>query len=253
MKENVKMENKEKLKNKTKKQKALTILKMLGVVIAIALLAFIAIELFPLMTKLTTTEGQVEFKEKIDSMGFLGMLMLFGLQFAQIFLVVLPGEPLEILAGMCYGSIGGMIFIFISVFIISSIIVFLVKFLGEKFVYEIWGKEKVKKIKKSKVFRNPKKVQLLLIILFLIPGTPKDLLTYIGALLPINSIEFILISTFARFPSIISSTIAGANIAIGDFKTMAIVYGITIIVTAVAVFVVSKLDKNTKDAIDIIK
>ncbi len=253
MKENLKMENREKVKNKTKKQKILTSLKIFGGVIAIALLVYISIELFPLMTKLTTTEGQVEFKKKIDSMGFLGMLMLFGLQFAQIFLVVLPGEPLEILAGMCYGSIGGMLFIFASVFIISALIVFLVKFLGEKFVYDIWGKEKVKKIKKSKVFRNPKKVQLLLIILFLIPGTPKDLLTYIGALLPINSIEFILISTFARFPSIISSTIAGANIAMGDFKTMAIVYGITIVVTIVAVVVVSKLDKNTKDAIDIIK
>ena len=92
-----------------------------------------------------------------------------------------------------------------------------------------------------------------MIILFLIPGTPKDLLTYIGAILPINPIKFILISTFVRFPSVISSTLAGANIASGNFKSMIIVYVVTIIITALAIFISTKMDKNTKEAMDVLK
>lgn len=243
------------MKSKTKENKKIVtnILKFVILAIIILVCIWFVIELFPVMKNISTQEGQIEFKNKIDSLGILGALVLFGLQFAQIFFVILPGEPLEILAGMCYGSVGGTLFIFATVFIITSFIVFLVRFLGEKFVYSVWKKEKIDKIKNSKVFKNPKKIQILMIILFLIPGTPKDLLVYIGAMLPINAIEFILISTFIRFPSVVSSTIAGANLAVGDFKMMAIVYGVTFVITGILIFIIRLVDKNAKEAIDIIK
>lgn len=243
------------MKSKTKENKKIVtnILKFVILAIIILVCIWFVIELFPVMKNISTQEGQIEFKNKIDSLGIIGALVLFGLQFAQIFFVILPGEPLEILAGMCYGSVGGTLFIFATVFIITSFIVFLVRFLGEKFVYSVWKKEKIDKIKNSKVFKNPKKIQILMIILFLIPGTPKDLLVYIGAMLPINAIEFILISTFIRFPSVVSSTIAGANLAVGDFKMMAIVYGVTFVITGILIFIIRLVDKNAKEAIDIIK
>ena len=120
------------------------------------------------------------------------MAALFGLQFAQIFLIVIPGEPIEILAGMCYGGIGGLIFITISAAIITTMIVFLVRKLGRKFVYDFCSEEKIKKIENSKLFKNTKKIELIMIILFMVPGTPKDLLVYIAALLPIKPLRFIL-------------------------------------------------------------
>ena len=58
--------------------------------------------------------------------------MLFGIQFAQIFLIILPGEPLEVLAGMCYGSIWGTVFVLASAGIITTAIVFLVRKLRKK-------------------------------------------------------------------------------------------------------------------------
>ena len=72
----------------------------------------------------------------------------------------------------------------------------MVRKLGKKFVYDFCDEEKVKKIENSKIFKNPKKIEWIMIILFLIPGTPKDLLVYIAALLPINPLRFIIISTF---------------------------------------------------------
>ena len=226
------------------------------IIIAVAIIFILAIMyLAPIMKDISTKEGQIAFKEKIDNLGIVGLVILFLLELAQIFFVVIPGEPLEILAGMCYGAIGGTIFITVSVFITTTILYFAVKKYGKKFIYESFKKEKIDKIENSKILKNPKKVELIMIILFLIPGTPKDLLVYIGGLLPIKPLKFILISTFARFPSVISSTIAGVGIVNGNIQMTIAVYAVTFIITAIILAIINVFDKNkeTKQALQSIK
>lgn len=235
-----------------------TKIKVFKIVLAILVLTlFIGITtyLFPVMKDLSSLEGQIAFKDKVESSGIIGLLSLFGLQVAQIFLIIVPGEPIEILAGMCYGGLWGTIFIMISTFIISTTIFFLVRKFGRKFVYDFCDEKKVAKIENSKLFQNPKKIEMIMLILFLIPGTPKDLLVYIAGLLPIKPIRFILISSLARFPSVISSTLAGENLAIGDWKMSIILYAIIFILVAIVVFVINKFDKDkiTEKAIKTIK
>ncbi len=115
--------------NQTKKAKWIKgILFLVVIAIAITMIVYLA----PIMKQISTQEGQQAFKQKVDESGFLGMLMLFGIQFAQIFLIILPGEPLEVLAGMCYGSIWGTVFVLASAGIITTAIVFLVRKLRKK-------------------------------------------------------------------------------------------------------------------------
>ena len=220
------------------------VFKIIIAVIVVIILIAVIIYLVPLIKNLTTQEGQLEFKQRVNDTGFLGMLTLFGLQLAQIFLIILPGEPIEILAGMCYGGLWGTIFILISSAIISTGIIFFVRKLGKKFVYDFCGEEKIKKIENSKLFKNSQKIELIMIILFIIPGTPKDLFVYIAGLLPIRPIRFVLISTFARIPSIISSTLAGANLASGDWKMSLIIYAVTFVIVGIIVFCIKKFDKS---------
>ncbi len=236
-------------KNKVK------IFKILLTVVVITLFIAITMYLFPVMKNLSTVKGQVDFKEKVATSGMLGMLSLFGLQVAQIFLIIIPGEPIEILAGMCYGGLWGTVFIMVSAAIISTTIYLLVRKFGRKFVYNFCDEKKVAKIENSKLFQNPKKIELIMLILFLIPGTPKDLLVYVAGLLPIKPIKFILISTFARFPSVITSTLAGEQLAIGDWKMSIILYVAILILVAIIVLIINKFDKDkiTRDAIKSIK
>lgn len=237
------------------KQRMNKILKTLLYILLIVLVIAIIIYFISITKNISTKEGQANFKKKIQELGILGILLLFALELAQIFLAFLPGEPLEVFVGMCYGTIGGTIFLLVSVFIITSIIFFLVRRYGKKLVYKLCPKEKVKKIENSKLLNNTKKLESILIILFFIPGTPKDLLVYIGGLLPIKSSHFILISTFARFPSIISSTLVGANIINGNWKWMLFIYGITFIIVIIVLLFINIFDKNkdTKKVLDIIK
>lgn len=156
---------------------------------------------------------------------------------------------------MCYGGLWGTVFIMVSAFLISTTIFFLVRKFGKKFVCNFCDEKKVEKIENNKLFQNPKKIEMIMLILFLMPGTPKDLLVYVAGLLPIKPIRFILISSFARFPSVITSTLAGENLAIGDWKMSVILYvGIVILVFGV-IFVINKFDKDkvTKDAINSVK
>ena len=216
---------------------------LLAIIAAVIIIGVIAY-LIPVMKNLSTIEGQEAFKNKVNDSGFIGLLMLFGLQVAQVFLIILPGEPIEILAGMCYGGWGGLLFITISVCIITTAIFFLVRKLGRRFVYDICDEEKVKKIENSKLFKNPKKIEWIMLILFMIPGTPKDLLVYIAGLLPIKPLRFILISTFARLPSVVSSTFAGNTLMRGDWKSSLIIYAITFLLVGILVLIINKFDKS---------
>ena len=228
------------------KNKKIHILKMLLSIIVVIICISLIIYLFPIIRNISTPQGQQEFKELIKSSGIKGVLLLFGLQITQIFLVILPGEPLEILAGMCYEEVWGTVFLLVSVWITTAIIFYAVRKYGRKFIYNFCNKEKIEKLENSKWFQNPKNIDYVLIILFMVPGTPKDLLVYIGGLLPIKPIRFINISTFARFPSIISSTLAGANIVEGNWIMMVIVYVVPLLIAVIIIAIMKILEKRNK-------
>ena len=153
--------------NKVSKSK---IFKILILILLIAIFTAITIYMLPIMKNLSTPEGRMAFKDSIQNTGFKGMLTLFALQFAQTFLFILPGEPIEILAGMCYGGFGGAIFLIISSTLITMLIFFLVQRFGTRFVYSFCDEEKIQKIQNSKLFQNPKKIEIVMFILFFIPG-----------------------------------------------------------------------------------
>ena len=225
-------------------KKKTTIIKVLIFIIAISLYVGIIEYLFPVMKNLSTHEGQIAFKARIEESGVYGFLTLLGLQFAQIFLVILPGEPLEILAGMCYGAVGGTIFIFFSVALTTTLIFLLVRKYGRKFIEQSFDKKKIDKIEKSKIFQNPKNIEFILAICFAITGAPKDILIYVGGLLPIRPIRFILIATFCRFPSVISSTIVGEYFSEGNWKVSLLIYGITFVITILTLVIIRIFDKD---------
>ena len=224
--------------------KKVKIIKIIIAIITLLIFIGITVYLFPVMKKLAYTDGQVEFKNKIQNAGISGVFIFLALQIAQIFLFILPGEPLEILAGMCYGGFWGTLLVMFSVLVSALLIYLLVKIFGKSFIYDFCNKEQIEKMENSKIFKNAKNIEYIIFLLFLIPGTPKDFLTYIGCLLPINPIKFILISTIARFPSIISSTLAGENLAVANWKMALIAYVITFAIVGLIILLTWKFDKS---------
>ena len=136
------------------------ILKIIFTILSVALFVGLIIYLFPTMKGITTPEGRLKFQQKLDGMGMGKFWVLLALQFAQILLVVLPGEPLEVLAGMCYGTVGGTIFILAAVFITTTLIFYLVRKYGKSYIEQFFKKEKIEKIENSKFFKDSKEFVL---------------------------------------------------------------------------------------------
>lgn len=196
---------------KDKNRKKLKLVKLFLLILTVSVLVLLTIHLFPIFKNLASADGRSQFKEQIDSYGFKGVFVIIGLQLLQILVPILPGEPIEFVAGMCYGTFWGMIILFVGSFLSSFIIFYCVKKFGLDFINTFCNDDKIEKFKNSKLLNNPKKIEVFLLFLFLIPGTPKDLFVYLAGLLPIKPTRFFFIATFARFPSIITSTLAGDN------------------------------------------
>lgn len=223
------------------KTKAFKILIFIVFIIVILGLTFV---MFPIFKNIFTTEGRIEFQNEIQNLGIKGMLIIIGLMLVQTFLLFLPIEPVELLAGMCYGGIGGMLLIYVGAIFTTTIVYFFIKKYGRKFLYSIIPKEKIEKVENSEFWKNSKKVDIALFIAYFIPGTPKGLLTYIGALLPISFKKFLIIIMFARFPEIISSTIVGNSILFGNWPLIIATYFTTFIISGIVFYVYNILNEK---------
>ena len=226
-------------------------MKKILTVISILITIAMALLLWRVFQTLMTESGREEFRTMIMDLGVWGYLIIIGLTVSQVFLFFLPGEPIELLAGMCYGTIGGLIAIYIGVFLSSCLIFFLVRKVGKASVYDLIGKEKVDRIENSKLVKNGG-AESLLLLLFALPGIPKDILVYIGAFLPVNEPRFILLSTLFRFPGIITSTIVGASFAEGNRRFAITMYVITFILSLIILKVFLKKD-SVREIIEINK
>lgn len=228
------------------KNNKMKILKTFIFILILVMMIIMTIKVFPIFKNIATEEGRKGFKSNIENSGYQGILMILGLMFAQIFFPILPGEPVELLAGMCFGTWGGLLVLYTGVFITTLVIYFLVRKFGKDFIVTFVSEEKVSKIENSKTWNDKKKIRTLLFLSFFIPGLPKDIFVYIGGLLPIKPIEFLLISTFARFPSIISSTIAGSNLLYGNWIVILITYIITFTISGILLFILNRKPEISK-------
>lgn len=113
-------------------KKSSNILKIITLIVVILLLLILSIELAPLFKNITTPEGREEIEYILEDMGWKGVFALIGLMIAQVLVAILPGEPVELLAGMCYGPIWGTVFVIIRCFFKYIINIFFSK--------EIWQK-----------------------------------------------------------------------------------------------------------------
>ena len=180
-------------------------------------------------------------RERIGEHYFLGALALVLISAAQVVVALVPGEVVEIAAGYVFGSWIGSFLCLVGIVLGSSTTILLVRRFGARFVYAIYPKEKIDALP---IINDPAKRNMLTFILFAIPGTPKDLFTYAIGLTDMSIPLYIALTTVARFPSVILSTVSGN--AVGDENyTKAILFAvITAAVSGIGLLIYSMLSKR---------
>lgn len=186
------------------------------------------------------------FSDLVKDQPIMGRLIFLGIQVLQVFVALIPGEVVEVAAGAVFGPVEGTGLAMLGVAIGSSIIFLLTKLLGRRFVSLFVSDEQIDA--KLKFLGNKRKLNTTVFTVFFIPGTPKDILTYVVGLTKMKLHTFLLISLIARIPSILSSTLAGDAINDQNWKKAIIIFAITAVVSIIGLIIYNKVLKKKENA-----
>ena len=182
-------------------------------------------------------------REKIGEHYVLGAIAMVLISAVQVIIALIPGEFVEIAAGYCFGSWIGSLLCLAGLVLGSCTTILLVRYFGSRFVYAFYPKEKIDALP---IINDPPKRNILTFILFVIPGTPKDLFTYAIGLTDMSIPLYIALTTAARFPSVILSTLSGGALGERDYSLAIIFIIVTAAVSGVGLLVYRSILKRRR-------
>lgn len=174
-----------------------------------------------------------EFKLYINGLGPEKHLIALGVQFLQVVVAFIPGEIVEIGLGAAFGWLGGTLLCLGGVTLASALIFWLTKTVGRRFVELFVDSGKIDELR---FLNSEKKLKRTVFLLYFIPGTPKDLITYFIGLTRMKFHEFLIITTVARIPSVVSSTVGGHSLMKRNFLTAIVIFLITSAVSLLGIY-----------------
>lgn len=173
----------------------------------------------------------------------IGALIFIFVCIVQVVIALIPGEAVEIAAGVIFGAWWGTVLCLVGITLGSILVIVLVRKFGRKFVESLYPREKIDSLP---ILNNPKKRNATIFLLFLIPGTPKDLITYIVGLTEVSIPMYILLTTVARIPSILMSTLGGDAFGDGKIMKAILIFVIAAAVSGAGYVIYLIIQKNQK-------
>ena len=158
--------------------------------------------------------------------------ILLGMQFLQVVVAFIPGEVVQVAAGMMYGPWGGAAVVLAGCIISSAFIFFIVHKLGAPFVRAMIPEKWMGKLED---FEETDKLDVMVFVLFLIPGLPKDVFTYLVPLTDMSMRNFLVLSTVGRIPGILMSTLAADGLMEGDIMRSVLLFLVAAGIAALAI------------------
>lgn len=196
--------------------------------IAVFLLLMAAVTVYAGRPLIRFASSPEQFRAWIAGYGAFGRVLFVGIVFLQTVVAFIPGEPFEIAAGYAFGALEGTALCILGE-LLGSVTVFLfVKRFGVKAAEVFFPREKIERLR---FLKDEKRLEAFTFFVFLIPGTPKDLLCYIAGLTPMRLSAWVLISSVARFPSVVTSTLGGNALGMGNHGFAGVVFAVTLAVS----------------------
>lgn len=141
------------------------------------------------------------------SYGTLAPVVFIGLQITQVVISFIPGEATGFLGGFLFGVFQGFLYSSIGLSVGSLLAFGLARWLGLRFVRRIIRPGLYQKFA---FLREPRGIATAF-VLFLIPGFPKDALSYVLGLSPIPLWAFFVVMTLGRMPGTWFLSMQGAK------------------------------------------
>lgn len=174
---------------------------------------------------------------------FASRLTMLGINIVQVLLAFLPGEPVELASGYAFGFWEGTALCLVASGLATSAIYWATRRWGWKLVGLFFDRSLFDRFSWLK---SAKRLELIMLIVFLIPGTPKDFLTYFAGLTNMRFLPVVLIATFGRIPSIVTSTITASAVGSGNWPLVACTLVVSALLLAVGGLMYRRLRSRTR-------
>lgn len=168
-----------------------------------------------------------QFLESLGPGAFVGFILL---QVTQVVFAPIPGEVTGLLGGYFFGIFWGIILSTIGLTIGSYVAFALSRYFGRPLVEKLVDKAVLDRF--DYVLHH--KGLIVIFLLFLLPGFPKDYLCFILGLGHLTTIEFLAVSTIGRVFGTTLLTLSGGYIRCEQYGKLFILIGIAVAVSIVA-------------------
>ena len=155
------------------------------------------------------------FSRLVEENYLLSVVVMILICALQVMVALIPGELVEIASGYAFGAWLGALYCLLGILLGSCIVILLTRKFGRRFIESLCPREKIDSIS---WIRDNKKFNLVVSLVFFIPGTPKDLITYAIGLTKISIPTYVIITSIARLPSILISTLSGGALGNSNLK-----------------------------------
>ena len=169
-------------------------------------------------------------------------LIFFFANFMQVVIAIIPGEPFELAAGYAFGVVEGTLICVAAIYAASILIFLLVKRFGRPVIELFFEPEKIDQVR---LFRKPGQLNVLMYILLFLPGTPKDILTYLAGLTPMRLPAWLIIIS-ARLLSVVTSTVSGGLLGAQNYLYAVAVFALTAVVALAGILMYNRLNKHAR-------
>ena len=145
----------------------------------------------------------------------------------QVVIAIIPAGPMEIWAGYAFGPVWGTILSMAGSVLGTMIVFFLVRRYGIRIVEKFLPK----KDQEHKRLLERKNAAGALILLYLIPGSPKDVLSYLAGMTKVNPVVWFAVSAFGRIPGILSSSFSGHALSHRDYEVAFLILAVISVIS----------------------
>lgn len=208
------------------------IFKFGGLIAFFALMVIVVILIWPYIHEAFEPGGLSRVIDDVRNAGPLGFLILLAMQFMQIVVAFIPGEVVQMAAGMMYGPWLGAAVVLLGCIISSAFVFAVVHRLGAPFVRDMVP---TKYLDKFNAFEESGKLSIVVFFLFLIPAMPKDTFTYLVPLTNMRMRDFLVLSNVGRIPGIVISTYAANCLVDGNITQSIIIFAVVAVIAIVAI------------------
>ena len=197
------------------------------ILLAVILICFFLFFHFDLYRFFVSKKKIISF---VSSFGPLSVLIFIGLQILQVLVAPIPGEINGFIGGYLFGPVLGTLYSTIGLTIGSWLAFLLARWLGLPFVEKVINPQMIQKYDHFMEHRGIP----ITFILFLIPGFPKDALSYIIGLSHMRSTTFLILCTAGRLMGTIMLSVSGHYARHDQNTAMLAILGISALITLVA-------------------